>query len=71
MNEDSFAFTVYMIHEIANKKGKTPGQIYKALKDCDCIDEYLVPCFDVLHTMGTEYLIEDIDQYVSLRGGTL
>lgn len=71
MNEQSFAFVVYLIHELANSRNAAPGDIYRTLKQYGCIDNYLVPNYDVLHTLGTEYLIEDINKYVSLRGGAL
>ena len=71
MNESSMAFTIYLIHELANSRNMTPGQIYRILKSCGCIDNYLVPNYDVLHTMGTEYLMDDVSNYVSDRGGLL
>lgn len=71
MNEKSFAFVMYLIHELANARNMAPGQIYKILKQYGCIDNYLVPNYDVLHTLGTEYLMEDIYKYVSVRGGEL
>ena len=71
MNESSLAFTVYMIHELANARNLSPGEVYRALKDSGCIDQYLVPHYEVLHTMGTQYLMNDITQYVSSRGGVL
>lgn len=71
MNERSMTFTVYMIHELANAQGIAPGEVYKVLKQSGCIDNYLVPHYDVLHTMGTQYLIDDIRDYVATRGGSL
>lgn len=71
MDKDSCAFVMYLIHALADVKGSTPGQIYKKLKEYDCINGYLVPCYDVLHTMGTEYLLNDIERFVVNRGGSI
>ena len=71
MNEASMTFTIYMIHEIANAKGKAPRDVYRVLKDSGCIDDYFVPHYDVLHTLGSQYLMDDISRYVSSRGCTL
>lgn len=71
MNESTMTFTVYMIHELANAKGIAPGKVYKILKQSGCIDDYLVPHYDVLHTMGSQYLMDDISGYVASRGGSL
>jgi len=71
MDESSMTFTIYMIHELANAKGVSPGEVYKVLKESGCIDNYMVPHYDVLHTMGTQYLMDDIRGYVESRGGAL
>lgn len=35
------------------------------------IDDYIIPCCDMLHTLGREYLIEDMSELVIERGGKL
>lgn len=67
MNESSFAFIIYMIHELAAAWEMQPSRVFKILKDSGCIDNYIIPHYDVLHTLGTQYLIDDIEQYVSKR----
>ena len=32
--------------------------------------EYPASCYDVLHTTGREYIIEDIDKYINARKKT-
>ena len=59
---------IYMIHACANRWNRTPKQVYRKLKDVDCIDRYLVPYYDILHTQGTDYLVDDIQKYLSVRG---
>lgn len=71
MNENSMSFTIYLIHELANEKNVAPSEIYRELKKSGCIDNYLVPNYDVLHTMGTQYLVNDIRNYVASRGGAV
>ena len=71
MDKNSMAFTIYIIHAIANEKGSTPKEIYRLLKSSGCIDEYLVPSYDVLHTLGTEYLINDAWDYAVAWGAEL
>lgn len=67
MNEDSFSFVVYMIHACADKWGKTPADVYKAIKKSGCLDKYLVPFYDVLHTQSTDYVVNDIGDYLKSR----
>ncbi|MBR4164533.1 MAG: DUF3791 domain-containing protein [Solobacterium sp.] len=68
MNKESFSFVVYMIHACANKWHKMPSDIYKLLQKTGCIDHYLVPHYDILHTQGTDYIVEDIKEYLQIRG---
>ncbi len=71
MDKDSFAFVVYMIHACAAKWGMLPSEVYRKLKETECIKQYLVPFYDVLHTQSTEYVVNDIEKYLSVRGVTI
>ena len=69
MHEECFSFIIYMIHELAENWNMLPGRVFWILKKSGCIDQYMIPYYDVLHTLGTEYLVEDIGRYVDQRGG--
>ena len=68
MNQDSFAYVVYMIHACADRWRKLPSDVYRLLKKSGCIDQYLVPNYEILHTQGTEYVVDDIREYLDIRG---
>ena len=68
MNKDSMAFVVYMIHRCANQWGLSPAAVYRKLKESGCIDTYLVPHYGVLHTQSSAYVLNDIKQYLRIRG---
>ena len=68
MNRESCSFGIYMIHACANKWRKMPADVYALLQSTGCIDQYLVPHYDILHTQGTEYVVEDIKEYLGIRG---
>lgn len=38
--------------------------VYYALKQSGCLDHYLVPNYDILHTQSTDYVVEDITEYL-------
>ncbi len=71
MNKESFSFVVYMIHACANRWNMMPSEIYRKMQSVGCINDYLVPHYDILHTQGTGYVVEDIKQYLMLRGVTV
>ena len=68
MTKEVFSFVIYMIHACANKWGKLPSEVYSLLKKTECINSFLVPHFDVLHTQSTEYVVDDIMEYLNVRG---
>ena len=68
MNKETFSFVIYMIHACANKWQKYPSEIYRLLTNAGCIDQYLVPYYDVLHTQSTDYVVDDIKEYLGIRG---
>ena len=68
MSKESFAFVIYMIHACADRWRKAPSDVYKLLQQSGCIDNYLVPHYDILHTQGTDYIIDDVKEYLGIRG---
>ena len=56
-----FCFEAYKAsHKL---KGKDVLELFKKYN----VFMYLETCYDVLHTTGREYLIEDIDKYIDAR----
>lgn len=68
MGRKELSFTIFLIHQLAEAWGKTPSEVYDILESTDVIEEYIVPCYDTLHTLGVNYLIEDITDMVVERG---
>ena len=71
MKSPETEFVIYMINELANRNNLYPSHVYKVLEETGCIRDYLVPFYDVLHTMSSESVASDIMEYVRLRGYTL
>ena len=68
MNRDSMSFVVYMIHRCANQWQLSPAKVYQILEKSGCIQGYLVPHYEVLHTQSSRYVLEDIQQYLERKG---
>ena len=68
MTKEVFEFVIYMIHACAQKWGQSPSVVYKRMQNASCIEDYLVPHYDVLHTQGTSFVVEDIEEYLKMRG---
>ena len=68
MDENRFSFAVYMIHACANRWNVAPSQVYQALKKSGCLDRYLIPSYGIRHTQSTNYVVQDIEEYLEERG---
>ena len=40
----------------------------RKLEEAGCIKGYLIPHYDILHTQGSGYLVDDIQKYLAVRG---
>ncbi|MCM1190869.1 MAG: DUF3791 domain-containing protein [Butyrivibrio sp.] len=68
MNKDSFSYVIYMIHACANNWKNAPSEVYKKMKQTNCIMGFLIPNYEILHTQSTQYVVENIKEYLNVRG---
>ena len=62
-------YVLFCIEGIAKKLGKDGREVYQILtEDSDILNSYIVPSYDVLHTQGKDYIIEDILDVMKERG---
>ena len=68
-NKRELEFAVFCIENIAAALGKPSGDVYRALSgDGGILRQYIVPSYDVLHTQGREYIVNDIREVMAERG---
>ena len=60
--------STFMLYRLAEQWGKSVPDTYRILDKANAIDGYLVPCYDMLHTLGSEYLVNDLTDYVREQG---
>ena len=68
MNKEIFSFVIYIIHACANKWNVLPSEVYDAMDKTKCISDFLVRHYDIIHTQGTDYIVEDVSDYLKERG---
>lgn len=61
-------FTIFVIYHLAESWKKSPTEVYKILNHTSILDDYIIKCYDTLHTLGTNYLVEDITDFVKEKG---
>ena len=54
-------FAVFCIENTAASLRLKGDEVYRLLTEkSDILDDYIIPCFDALHTQGKEYIVNDI-----------
>ena len=56
-------FLIFCIEQYKSVKNLTGRQVMDLFRKYR-VSEYIVSCFEALHTTGTNYIIEDIDLYI-------
>lgn len=59
-------FLIFCIEQYKTAKNLNGRQVMDLFRKYR-ISEYIVSCFEALHTTGTNYIIEDIDLYIEAR----
>jgi ATP-dependent RNA circularization protein (DNA/RNA ligase family) len=62
MNE--LQFIVFIINKYATAKAMTVTEVFRLFTALHILDNYIIPHYEVLHTLGEKYLIEDITEIV-------
>ena len=66
--EQSF-FAVFCIEALADELGTTGDKVYRMLtENSSILDDYLVPCYDSLHTQGKDYIVRELKELMQQRG---
>ena len=68
MNNDTLEFVTFAIGSVAERLHKSPAEIYRLFKRSGVISGYLVPAYDVLHTFGRQYLVDDLLDFMREKG---
>ena len=59
-------FLVFCLEMYKAAKHMTGKQVIELFKQYD-ITDYVLSCYEALHTTGTNYIVEDIDLFIEAR----
>ena len=68
MNYNIIDFVTYCIGNLSRRLNLSAVEVYRCLKQSGILYGYIVPSYDVLHTFGKEYLMEDLIEYMREKG---
>ena len=61
-------FTIFCVNNVASYLNRNAREIYHLMQDANIINDYIVPCYDVLHTFSKEYIVEDLVSFMRKKG---
>lgn len=60
MKLEHLDFITFYLGSLADELQWSAARVYGALRPMGLLWDYIIHCYDVLHTFGEEYLVEDI-----------
>ena len=68
-NSEELEFAIFCIENVAVKLGVNAQTVYSALAEkSNILNDYIIPEYEILHTQGKEYIVDDIIELMKERG---
>ena len=68
MNKDVLDFVTFCVGTVSRKLNISRKDTYNKLNASGILTSYIVGAYDVLHTFSSEYIAEDIIEYMKEKG---
>lgn len=68
LEKKELTFVVFILYVLGQHWNMTTLEVYEILDSTGILDDYIIKCYDVMHTLGKEYLVEDISEFVREKG---
>ncbi len=68
MGTEHLEFITFCVGSLADALHKSASQVYNDLRSSGVLNDYIVPCYDVLHTFSKDYLVEELTEVLRERG---
>lgn len=68
LEKKELTFVVFILYALGQHWNMTTPEVYDILNSTGILDDYIIKFYDVLHTLGKEYLVEDITEFVREKG---
>lgn len=68
MDEKKLEFTIFCIESLAESLKMDARDVYKLIKNTNILNEYIIPCYEPLHSQSKRYIVEDLIELLEERG---
>jgi len=69
MENNKLEFVVFLLNKYAETFGLSVQKVYRIFSDTKLLDNYIIKHYDVLHTLGENYLLEDLHLMITKQTG--
>ena len=67
MSRNQLSFAVFVLNKYALATKQPIAEVYQHFSKLNILDDYILKHYDVLHTLGENYLIEDLTELVAQK----
>ena len=60
MRTEHLDFITFCVGSLSDALDKSASQVYGALRSSGVLNDYILPCYDVLHTFSKDYFVEEL-----------
>lgn len=68
LEKKELTFVVFILYALGQHWNMTTPEVYEILNTTGILDDYIIKYYGVLHTLGKEYLVEYITEFVREKG---
>ena len=68
MTTENLYFITFCVGSLSEALNKSASQVYEALRSSGLLNDYIIPCYDILHSFSKEYIVEDLTEALKERG---
>lgn len=68
MTKEVLNFVTFCIGALSLRLRMPRNEVYAKLKNSGILYDYIVPGYDILHTYSRNYIVDDIADFMKLRG---
>ena len=69
MDEKVLEFAIFCVESVAESLDINAEEVYKMIKhDTDILQNYIIPCYDALHSQSKHYIVEDLIELLKEKG---
>jgi hypothetical protein len=68
MKAEHLDFIIFCVGSLSEALHKSASQVYGAMRSSGVLNDYILPCYDVLHTFSKDYLVAELTEVLKERG---